>query len=158
MNDTEKTGTGTTKRVADQTRTTKRDADQARAIRQWAQDNGHSVTSARGALDSEVDAGSDYDALSDWAENEMTLPIKSTTAKRGREAAAAGRALLDRVGGRPSLDPDAEPGTESPVRQVRLPQSLDARIDAIAAQQGRSRSAVLRDAAAEYADAHSANA
>lgn len=148
MNDTDKTGTGTTKR----------DADQTRAIRQWAQDNGYSVTSARGALDSEVDAGSDYDALSDWAENEMTLPTKSTTAKRGREAAAAGRALLDRVGGRPSLDPDAEPGTESPVRQVRLPKPLDARINAIAEQQGRSRSAVLRDAVAEYADAHSANA
>ncbi|WP_068373702.1 CopG family ribbon-helix-helix protein, partial [Rhodococcus sp. EPR-157] len=97
------------------------------------------------------------DALSDWAENEMTLPTKSTTAKRGREAAAHGRALLDRVGGRPSLDPDAEPGSESPVRQVRLPKPLDARIDAIAAQQGRSRSAVLRDAVAEYADAHSAN-
>ncbi|MDJ0363138.1 ribbon-helix-helix domain-containing protein [Rhodococcus sp. H29-C3] len=104
------------------------------------------------------DAGTDYDALSDWAENEMTLPAASKTAKRGRDAGAAGRALLDRVAGRPSLDPDAEPGTESPVRQVRLPVRLDARIDAIAAQQGRSRSAVLRDAVAEYADAHSMNA
>lgn len=104
------------------------------------------------------DAGTDYDALSDWAENEMTLPAKSATAKRGRDAAAAGRALLDRVGGRPSLDPTAEPGTVSPARQVRLPAHLDARIDAIAAQQGRSRSEVLRDAAAEYADAHSASA
>ncbi|OAK53860.1 hypothetical protein A3K89_22145 [Rhodococcoides kyotonense] len=102
------------------------------------------------------DTGTDYDSLSEWAENDMTLPAKSTTAKRGREAAAAGRALLDRVGGRPSLDPDSEPGTESPVRQVRLPVRLDARIDAIAAKQGRSRSAVLRDAVAEYADAHSA--
>ena len=47
----------------------------------------------------------DYEALSAWAENEMTLRPNSTTAKHGPDAAQAGRELLERVGagGRPSL-------------------------------------------------------
>ena len=33
----------------------------------------------------------DYDELSHWAEHDMTLPTNSATAKRGADAAAAGR-------------------------------------------------------------------
>nr|WP_179275309.1 hypothetical protein [Rhodococcus sp. 06-1059B-a] len=62
------------------------------------------------------DTGTDYDALSDWAENEMRLPKNSATARRGAHAVTAGKALLEGVGGRPSLDPNAAPGTVSPVR------------------------------------------
>ncbi len=63
-----------------------------------------------------------YDEAADWAEHEMTLPENSKTARRGAAAAEAGRALLARAhAGRPSLDPQAKPGEESPRRQVRLP-------------------------------------
>ena len=98
----------------------------------------------------------DHQALSEWAENEMTLPKNSTTALRGDDAAAAGRALLERAGGgRPSLDPNAQPGEESPRRQVRLPKPLSDRVNAIAAQQGRRPADVMREAIAEYAAHHS---
>lgn len=40
----------------------------------------------------------DYDALTDWAERDMYLPENSKTARRGDDAARAGRELLDRVG------------------------------------------------------------
>lgn len=38
-----------------------------------------------------------YAELAEWAENDMALNPDSTTALRGTAAAAAGRALLDRV-------------------------------------------------------------
>lgn len=63
----------------------------------------------------EFDTGIDYEALSDWAGNEMRLPENSATARRGAHAVAAGKALLKRVGGRLSLDPIAAPGTVPPV-------------------------------------------
>ncbi len=97
----------------------------------------------------------DHQALSEWAENEMTLPKNSTTALRGGDAAAAGRALLERAGGRPPLDPNAQPGEESPRRQVRLPKPLSDSVDAIAAQQGRRPADVMREAIAAYAASHS---
>lgn len=54
----------------------------------------------------------DYDAAARWAEEDMVLPRNSTTARRGEDAAAAGRALLARAhAGGPGLDPQAEPGT-----------------------------------------------
>lgn len=101
----------------------------------------------------------DHQALSEWAENEMTLPTNSTTALRGADAAAAGRALLERAGGgRPPLDPNAQPGEESPRRQVRLPKPLSDSVDAIAARQGRRPADVMREAIAAYAASHSSPA
>ena len=94
----------------------------------------------------------DYDALSQWAENEMTLPQNSTTALRGEDAAAAGRALLERVTGRPRLDPTDDHGGPSPKRQVRLPAAVSRRVDAIAAAQNRKPSEVMRDAITAYID------
>ena len=99
----------------------------------------------------------DYDALADWAEREMNLPKNSTTAKRGADAARAGRELLERVGagGRPSLGSDDETG-ESPRRQVRLPRNLSQRLDSLAKEQHRTPSDVMREAVERYVQAHSA--
>jgi hypothetical protein len=99
----------------------------------------------------------DYEALSAWAENEMTLRPNSTTAKHGPAAAQAGRELLERVGagGRPSLSGEDEPGA-SPRRQVRLPRTLSQRVDALAKKQHRTASDVMREAVEDYVRAHSA--
>lgn len=100
------------------------------------------------------DKNSDYDELADWAEHEMTLPKNSATAKRGAEAAAAGRELLDRVGaGRPSL---AGASGESPKRQVRLPAPLSNKLDELAERQHRKPSELMREAVEEYIQRHSA--
>jgi hypothetical protein len=82
----------------------------------------------------------------------MPVPLTPVPA-RGKDAAAIGRELLERVG-RPALDPDAEPGTESPRRQVRLPRPLSQQVDDIAHRQGRKPAAVMRDAIAEYVRTH----
>ncbi|MBY6352029.1 hypothetical protein HQ607_17145 [Rhodococcus corynebacterioides] len=81
----------------------------------------------------------------------MTLTPNSRTALRGDEAAAAGRALLERVTGRPRLDP-SENGQDgpSPRRQVRLPAAISKNIDVIAAQQNRKPSEVMREAIVAY--------
>jgi hypothetical protein len=93
----------------------------------------------------------DYAAAAEWAEHDMRLPENSSTALRGEPAAAYGRSVLERaLGGRPSIDPAAGPGEHSRVRQVRLPQALNAELDAVAQQQHRTASEVLRDAIAEY--------
>lgn len=97
----------------------------------------------------------DYDDAARWAEDDMVLPHNSTTARRGADAAAAGRALLARAhAGRPSLDPQAEPGTESPKRQVRLPQAVSEQVDTIAAAQGRRAAEVMREAITLYVQEH----
>jgi len=93
----------------------------------------------------------DYDELAQWAENDMTLTPNSHTALRGDDAAAAGRALLERVTGRPRLDPtDNSQDGPSPRRQVRLPAAISKNIDAIAAQQNRKPSEVMREAIINY--------
>lgn len=70
----------------------------------------------------------------------------------GRRAAEASRELLRRAG-RPSIDPDPEATGATPRRQVRLPRSLNTRLDAAAAEQGRSASDIMRDAITAYLDA-----
>ncbi|MET3642796.1 hypothetical protein ABIC73_004399 [Prescottella equi] len=96
-----------------------------------------------------------YDEAADWAEHEMTLPENSKTARRGAAAAEAGRALLARAhAGRPSLDPQAKPGEESPRRQVRLPLAVSEQVDALAAAQGRRAAEVMRDAITMYVNEH----
>lgn len=97
----------------------------------------------------------DYDAAAEWAEHDMKLPRRSRTARRGQDAAAFGRELIERSqGGRPSIDPDASPGDKSPVRQVRLPRALDADLIAYAESIHRKPSEVLREALIEYLASH----
>lgn len=99
----------------------------------------------------------DYEAAAEWAEKDMTLTPKSSTALRGAAAGALGRGLLERAtGGRPALDPAAGPGHRSRVRQVRVPADLGAGLDAVARAQGRRVSDVMRDALAEYVSTHRA--
>ncbi|WP_158550726.1 ribbon-helix-helix protein, CopG family [Geodermatophilus sp. TF02-6] len=100
----------------------------------------------------------DYQAAADWAEHQMQLRPDSITARRGAAAAQHGREALARaLGGRPSIDPTAEPGEHARVRQVRLPGDLDRQLAAVAAAQHRSASAVMRDALADYLRAHPAS-
>lgn len=105
--------------------------------------------------------------LATWAEHDMVLAKDSPTALRGEAAAAYGRALLENalggpeavqraVGGRPPLDPGAEPGRHARKRQVRLPADLDAALDTLAAAQQRRASDVLRDALTDYVATHPA--
>ncbi|MEF9411295.1 MULTISPECIES: hypothetical protein [Rhodococcus] len=92
-----------------------------------------------------------YEDAARWAEDDMVLPENSKTARRGSAAAEVGRALLARAhAGRPSLDPHAEPGTESPRRQVRLPIAVSEQVDAIAQAQGRRAAEVMREAITLY--------
>ena len=93
----------------------------------------------------------DYRAAADWAEHDMTLNPSSTTALRGEEAAAHGKAALDRaLGGRPSIDPNAKPGQHSRTRQVRLSDDINSKLDQVAAAQNRRPSEIMRAALAEY--------
>jgi len=97
----------------------------------------------------------DFDAAAEWAEGDMNLPKDSTTARRGEDAAAFGQSVLERaLGGRPSIDPKAAPGQHSKVRQVRLPQAINEQLDAVAIQQHRRTSDVMREALSEYLTAH----
>ncbi len=97
----------------------------------------------------------DYKAAAEWAEDDMVLPMNSTTALHGAAAAQHGRDALERaLGGRPALDPAAVPGQHARKRQVRLPADVDRHLDALALAQHRSASAVLRDALNDYLHRH----
>lgn len=107
-------------------------------------------------------------AAARWAEHEMTLPERSTTALREDAAAAHGRALLEAalggpgeveaaVRGRKTLGSD-RPAGRSPKRQATLPQELDQRgLAFIEAGGAQDYSALMRTALSEYLD-HHANA
>lgn len=98
-------------------------------------------------------------AVADWAEHDMALPARSKTALRGAAAGEHGREALERAGvGRPSIDPAAPPGQHARNRQVRLAANIDQQLQALADQQHRTPSAVMRDAVAEYLHAHGATA
>lgn len=100
----------------------------------------------------------DFDAAAKWAERDMTLSKSSTTARRGEDAATYGKSVLERaLGGRPSIDPQAAPGQHSKVRQVRLPQAINEQLDAVARQQHRRTSDVMREALSEYLATHAAD-
>lgn len=58
--------------------------------------------------------------------------------------------MLRRAGGRPSVDPAAQPGEHSPRRQVRLSRSLSDRVDDLAKRDNRRPSDLMREAIAEY--------
>jgi hypothetical protein len=111
----------------------------------------------------------DYAELSEWAENEMQLREGSTTARRDRAAAAKGRAALEAAlggpatverairGGRPPLDPDARPGQHSRSRTIRLTTDLNDRLDALATEQHRRPSDIMREALDDYLKRHRAS-
>jgi len=95
-------------------------------------------------------------------------PVRpGATVQRGAEAREEARTILleaadteterehiRNLGGRPALDPDAD--GPSPLWAIRAPQSLDTAMRTLAQKQGRSFSAVLRDAAQDYLAAHQA--
>lgn len=100
----------------------------------------------------------DYTAAAEWAERDMQLKDRSTTALRGAAAAQHGREALERaLGGRPSIDPAARPGHHARKRQVRLPAEIDRQLAALATAQHRSASAVMRDALSDYLHTHPAH-
>ena len=105
----------------------------------------------------------DWDALSEAAEA-GALPTIPGTIRRGEEAAASGRAaLLTATGastledatkialGRPRLDDDR---VETVVWRVRATGKLDRIVADLADREGLSRSALIREAVAEYARTH----
>lgn len=107
----------------------------------------------------------DWNALAEQAEAGQLAPVKGTTL-RGEDAARSGRnALLTATGvdsieeakrialGRPRLSAE---GDESVTWKVRASANLDSMVDEIARRQGRTRSALIRDAVAEYARTHRA--
>lgn len=107
----------------------------------------------------------DWNALAEQAEAGRLAPVKGT-ALRGEDASLAGRtALLDATFassieeakhialGRPRL---AAEGDESVTWKVRASSKLDDIVDELAKREGRTRSALIRDAVAEYARTHRA--
>jgi hypothetical protein len=107
----------------------------------------------------------DWEALGAKAEAGRLAPVKGS-ALRGEDAARSGReALLTATGvdsieaakhialGRPRLSTE---GDESVTWKVRASTKLDNIVDEIAKREGRTRSALIRDAVAEYARTHQA--
>lgn len=106
----------------------------------------------------------DYDALAAWAESDAPTLHPGAVVHRGDAARAASRALLEDAaetddereaierakGGRPRLDPTAKPGKNSPMWNVRAPETLDADARARAAAEGKDLSALVRDAVQAY--------
>lgn len=86
-----------------------------------------------------------YNKLADWAESD-DREIHPDRGSAGEQAQERSREILRRAAGRPSLDPAAEPGKESPRRQVRLPKMLSNRVDELAANDDRKPAVLMRDA------------
>jgi hypothetical protein len=100
----------------------------------------------------------EYREMATWAESEMDFDPDAPGVLYGEQAAQAGRDMIARaLGGRPSIDPQAVPGQHAKNRTVRLPGALDAGLIAVAAQQNRRPSDVLRDAVTEYIAQHQAS-
>jgi hypothetical protein len=93
------------------------------------------------------------DALAAYAESDdaaQDIEAARGHALRGDDAAEHGRALLAR-GGRPGLGQERATGRgSSPKRQVRLPATLNARLDDYAASHDTTPSAVIRCALDDY--------
>ncbi|AFV90660.1 MAG: ribbon-helix-helix protein, CopG family [Acidipropionibacterium acidipropionici] len=101
----------------------------------------------------EIRHGVDIGELSDWAESDAPFDTPQTSpVLTGDEAKEASRAFLARVG-QPTLGHSHAQGTgRSPRRQVRLPEDMNARLDAYASRHGGNASAIIREAVAEYLD------
>jgi hypothetical protein len=101
---------------------------------------------AKGTVSTDQDR---YNKLADWAESDER-EIHPERGESGPASQAATRELLRRAGGRPSVDPTAAPGAHAPRRQVRLPRALSERVDALAEQESRSPSDLMREAISQY--------
>lgn len=100
-------------------------------------------------------------ALAAWAEGDIHPNPDHPDTLTGEAAAAYGtKTLATALGGqenltkvlrgRPSLDPAAPTGEQSPVRQFRMPASMSAWLDEVARAQGRKPSELIRDAIGLY--------
>lgn len=96
----------------------------------------------------------DFGAAADWAENEMTLPKDSTTARRGKAASDFGRGLLVRTGGRPALPEDQRLGATV---QVRLTAAEKRELAELADRLGVRPSTLARRALHAYVTEHRAS-
>ncbi len=103
-----------------------------------------------------------------WADDDMRPVPEHPGTRRGVDAAAEGRALLEAalggpaaadraMGGRPPLDSASTRGQHAPVRQVRLPVSMNDALSQQAAAEGRRPSEIIREALAAYLDARRAS-
>jgi Ribbon-helix-helix protein, copG family len=110
----------------------------------------------------------DYAAAAEWAETNIP-DLEGETVNSGDASREAARAMLDQAlgddarpdtpveayarglirRGRPSL---TAPGVHSKARQVRLPDTLDARLERYVAKTHTSRSEVMRIALEQYLD------
>lgn len=105
----------------------------------------------------------DWNALAKQAEAGRLTPVEGTRLSGEHAARAGSEALLAATGvdsideakrialGRPRLDAE---GQASVTWKVRASTKLDGIVDEMALREGRTRSAVIRDAVAEYARAH----
>lgn len=85
----------------------------------------------------------DWDRMASWAESDAPLADDYTDVLTGAQAQAAGRRFLR---GRPSVGHDHATGTgRSPKRATRLDEQTDAALLALAKQEGKSVSAVMRE-------------
>ncbi len=95
----------------------------------------------------------DFTSAADWAENEMTLPSHSTSARRGKAASDFGRNLLARSGGRPSLPEDQRLAATV---QVRLTAAEKRDLAELADRLGLKPSTLAREALHVYVAEHRA--
>jgi hypothetical protein len=93
--------------------------------------------------------GTDFEVVETDFDKEPLLYHGKEYDEAGVEALA--QEILSRTRGRPSLSGKREP---SPSLTIRLPKAERARLDRVAAQQGRRASAVVRDALGEYLARH----
>jgi hypothetical protein len=116
----------------------------------------------------DVDLTDAQRSLTEWADGDVRPSPDRSEVLRGAAAAAHGRGVLEAalgdgdvveraMGGRPPLDPAARPGEHAPVRQVRLPASMNAELDQRAAAEGRRPSEIIRAALAAYLNDHRAS-
>jgi hypothetical protein len=97
-----------------------------------------------------------YQAMAEWAENELPDAPATGGVRRGSDAAAHGRAALIAagmdpaelsrlIGGRPSVDPAATPGRNSPQMNVRVSAELKLQIQELAHERGTKPSELARE-------------
>lgn len=105
----------------------------------------------------------DWNALAEQAEAGRLTPVEGTRLRDEQAARAGSEALLAATGvdsvdeaqrialGRPRLDAEGE---ASVTWKIRASTKLDNIVDEMALREGRTRSALIRDAVAEYARLH----
>lgn len=97
-----------------------------------------------------------YHQMADLAENEMIPAVAKGSALHGANAAAQARAMLAAagmdpaalnrlIGGRPSVDPEAEPGKSSPPLNLRVSADLKRELKELAAARNIKTSELARE-------------